>query len=331
MTSATSLRTLALGAALLFTVPTTALAQAELQTWLNPTLGKLMLRSDYKFTYVPGEPVEGQGTDLRILEHSFSLVLPLFQTTTDEWSLSGKVRLEDIDTRAILPDTGSRFPGELWDVRVGASYRHRFDNGWTAGASVTVGSASDKPFASLDEMIVRAVGMVRVPQGDRNAWLFSLIYASDQDFLGGVPIPGIAYLYSPSDRFTAVIGFPFSSIEWKPIEGLTLDAEYFPLRRVRARVTYQILPPLRIYAGFDWDNDHYYRADRQNKGDQLFYYEKRLTVGARFDLRHVGVELSGGYLFDRFFFEGEGYSDRHDNRLDVGSGPFVAAKVSVRF
>ncbi len=74
-----------------------------------------------------------------------------------------------------------------------------------------------------------------------------------------------------------------------------------------------------------------YRADRPNRGDQLFYYEKRLTTGARFDLRHVELELSGGYAFDRFFFEGENYSDCHDNRLDIGAGPFVAVRVSIRF
>jgi len=46
--------------------------------------------------------------------------------------------------------------------------------------------------------------------------------------------------------------------------------------------------------------------------------------------RHVGFELAGGYAFDRFYFEGENYSDRHDNRIDVGAGPFVSARLNVR-
>ena len=275
--------------------------------------------------------MEGQRAELQRIEHSFSLSVPLSQDSRNEWSLAADVSLQDLDTHAILPDTRERFPGELWDVRAGASYRHQFENGWIGGASLTVGSASDKPFASENEMIVRALGLLRVPHGDRNAWLFSLVYASDQEFLGGVPIPGIAYLYAPSDRFKAVIGVPFTSIEFRPLDALTLEAQYFPLRRVRARATYQLFRPLRLYAGFDWDNDHYFRADRQDKDDQLFYYEKRLTAGVRFDLRHVGFRLSGGYAFDRFYFEGESYSDRHHNRIDIDAGPFVAAQVSVRF
>lgn len=325
------LRALALGTALLIAGPTSAGAQAELQAWLDPTLGKQIPRTEYGLTYYPAERVEAQRTDLRLMEHGFSLSVPVFQDSLNEWALSARVKLLDLDTRAILPEIGERLPGELWDVRVGAGYRHKFENNWIGGASLTVSSPSDEPFASEDELILRAIGMLRVPHGDRNAWLFSLIYASDQELLGGLPVPGIAYLYAPSDRFRTVIGVPFTSIEVRPLDALTLEAQYFPLRRVRARATYQLFRPLRLFTGFDWDNDGYFRADRQDKEDQLFYYEKRLTAGVRFDLRHVGFRLSGGYAFDRFYFEGDEYSDRRHNRIDVDAGPFVAAQLSVRF
>jgi hypothetical protein len=49
----------------------------------------------------------------------------------------------------------------------------------------------------------------------------------------------------------------------------------------------------------------YYLADRGGKDDQ-FFYEKRIR------LRHVGIELTGGYVFDRLQFEGEGYSERNE-------------------
>ena len=122
-----------------------------------------------------------------------------------------------------------------------------------------------------------------------------------------------------------------SASEYKPLESLTLEALYVPVRRVRARVTWQIVQPLRAYVGFDWDHDHFYRADREDKSDKIFYYEKRLTAGLRFDLRHVGFEVSGGYALDRFYYEGESYSDRNDNRIDVGAGPFVVGRVNIRF
>jgi hypothetical protein len=57
----------------------------------------------------------------------------------------------------------------------------------------------------------------------------------------------------------------------------------------------------------------------------------RAYLGIRFDLEHIGVEVTGGYAFNRFYFEGEGYSDRFSNRIDVGAAPFIVGKLNLRF
>jgi len=313
--------------------PVPASAQAELLQWVDPTLGQMMGRADYRIQFFSEERVQRQPTHLDLVQHNFTLVAPIFQDTRDEWSVSARLRYQDYDTKAILPDSRQRFPQELWDARAGLSYRHKFDNDWILGGNVTVGSASDKPFHSVDELIVRATTLLRIPSGERNAWLLSLSYASDQDIFGmrHIPIPGVGYLWSPNDKFKAVIGLPITSIEYKPIEKLTLEATYFPVRTFRARATYAIFRPLRVFLGYDADHDSYYLADRGDKDDQLFYYEQRITGGIRFDLRHVGIELTGGYIFDRSFFEGETYSDRNENRFKVHAGTFVAVRVGVRW
>ena len=46
-------------------------------------------------------------------------------------------------------------------------------------------------------------------------------------------------------------------MEWKPFEHLTLQAPYIPVRTVKAKATYEVFRPLRVYAGFDWDDDWY--------------------------------------------------------------------------
>lgn len=320
-------------AAVVLATVVSAAAQAELQQWVDPTLGKMMGRGDYRIQFYSDERVEGQSTRLDLIQHNFTLVTPLSQNSTDEVALSARLRYQEYDTEARLPDSGQRLPSELFDARAGLSYRHKFANEWTLGGAVTVGSASDKPFHSEDELVVRAAALLRVPSGPRNAWLYSLTYASDVEIfnLRHLPIPGIAYLWAPSDTFRAVIGFPFTSVEYKPLERLTLEASYFPVRTVRARATYVIFRPLRVFVGFDADHDTYYLADRGDKNDQLFYYEKRITGGMRFDLRHVGVEITGGYVFDRFYFEGERYSERNENRFDVGDGTFISGRLSFRW
>ena len=323
---------LALVVAVLAIRPVPAAAQAELQMWLNPEMGKQIPRADYRYTFYPERKVEDQDTHFAMTEQRITLFTPLYQDSKDEWGFSAKTLYQDIDTHARFPKAGGVFPSELWDASASLSYRHKFDNGWTGGLSLMVGTASDVPFNSIDEMYFHLVALVRVPQGERNSWIFTLIYASDEEVFGQtLPVPGIAYAWNPSDKFQAVIGFPFSMIRYKPFENLTLDAEYYPFWTVRTRATWEIFRPLRAYAGFQWDSDHWYRADRGNKDDKIFYREMRLYAGIRFDLRYVGVEVTGGYAFNRFYFEGEGYSDRHDNRFDVGSAPFIVGKVNLRF
>lgn len=319
--------------AILLVAPVSAHAQSELVQWTDSTLGKMMGRADYRLQYYSTERVENQSARLDLDQHNFTLVAPVFQTPRDELSVSGRLRYQDYDTNAIFPDTNERFPRELWDVRAGLGYRHKFDNQWILGGTVTVGSASDRPFHSTDEMIVRAAGLLRVPSGDRDAWIFTLMYTSDVQIMGlrHVPMPGVAYLWQPSEQFRAVIGFPFTSVEYKPTEKLTLDVTYFPVRTFHARATYAMFRPFRIFLGFDSDHDAYYRADRGDKDDQLFYYEKRVTGGMRFDLRHVGIEVTASYVWDRFYFEGESFSDRSENRLDIEPGLAMGLRLGFRW
>ncbi len=331
MRPATGLLTLLLGAIFSLLVPAPAVAQEQ---WLSPTLGEIQLRADVRETYYPNERVRQQGTELKIFEERVGLSFPIWQNASDELSFSGSVRYQDLDTGdtpAILPGAHVQLPGDLWEIKFGPTYRHKFENGWIAGLNVQVGSSSNRPFHSIDEVTVRATAFLRVPQGERNAWIFTLNYTNFSEYFSGFPVPGIDFLYSPNDDFTLVFGFPFTYLEWKPFEKLTLQMSYTPVRTVKAKVTYEVFRPLRVYAGFDWDDDWYLRANRTRTNDRLFYYEKRLTGGIRFDLRHVGFEVSGGYAFDRFYFEAEKYSDRNNNRIDIHSGPFVIGKISVRF
>ena len=320
-----------LAAALSVLVPAGACAQEQ---WLTPTLGQLQLRADFRETYYPNERVRQQGTELKIFEERVGLSFPIWQNATDELSFSGSVRYQDLDTGdtpAILPGGQVQLPGDLWEIKFGPTYRHKFDNGWIAGFNVSVGSASNRPFHSMDEVTARATAFLRVPQGERNAWIFMLNYSNYSEYFAGLPVPGIDFLYSPNDNFTLIFGFPFTSLQWKPFEKLTVQVNYIPVRTVIAKVTYEIFQPLRVWAGFDWDDDWYLRANRTDTGDRLFYYEKRITGGIRFDLRHVGFEVSGGYAFDRFYFEADKYSERDQNRIDIHSGPFAIGKINLRF
>jgi hypothetical protein len=307
-------------------------AQGEFARLLGGELGKLTPRFSYQISGYPDADVKGQAAEFRLLQHQVSASYPLYQTARDEWALLGSLRAQDIRTNAVLPLSRVAFPDALWDISFGTQYRHRFDNNWIAGGAVTFGSASDTPFASGDEMTAQATAFVRIPHGEHGAWLGLLNYSSDREFLPNIPIPGIGYAYEPSSQLRLMLGIPFAYVEARPIPDLTLTASWLPIRTVGARAAYRLFGPLQVYGSFEWRNERYLRDGRADDDQRLFYYEKRIGGGIQWNIvGPVTLDVSGGYAFDRMYFEAEKYKDRNANRIDIQDGPYLSTQVVFRF
>jgi hypothetical protein len=297
--------------------------------WATPTLGHVPLSAAYHISWLPDEPVSGQPTHFGLVHEDASVRFPIWQDDRNEVTGSFHVRNDTIHTGAILPDTDQPFPDELWDIRMGVGYRHEFDNRWIAGVNFNFGSASNEPFHSVNELTVGLNAFVRIPSGERNAWLVSLSYSPTGEL--SFPIPGVAYMWVPSDQFHMNIGLPFM-VWYRPIEDLTLEASYMLITTIHARATYRICKPVRIYAGFDWSNESWYIVPREDDKERLFYYEQRLSVGAITNIgRMFLLDVSTGYVFNRLYFEGQHYSDRNFNRVDIDAAPLLSFQAQLRW
>ncbi|MBX9678015.1 MAG: hypothetical protein K2X38_04565 [Gemmataceae bacterium] len=291
---------------------------------VNPEFGNFPVVGNYELSWRPPAAVSGQPSDLAFVRNAFNVLFPIMEAENDEIAGSIQFRNESFyNTNVLLPDSNRELPHQLWDFRFGLGYRHRFDNGWIAGGNVVTGSVADRPFYSYREWYFAVNGYLAIPrQGTNDAWLFALLYNNLSPV--NYPLPSIAYLYRPSENFHASIGLPFT-VMWKPEERLTLDFSYVPIRTVRAQVQYMIALPLRAYAAYEWDNESYFLANRASYFDKLQYYEMRLSAGTRLFLSaHFGFDLQAGYAFDRYYFQGRDYSDRRQDRIDVGAGPYLA-------
>jgi hypothetical protein len=296
---------------------------------MGASVGHLVPRVDYRVTWFPDEEVRGQPTVLGYVQQDFSLLVPVWQCASDELSASASLRDEHFHTGAILPNSMVPFPEDLWNIRFGTSYRHLFDNGWIAGGSLSLGTASDKPFHSINEMTLGTNVFLRVPQGEHNAWLFTLSYSPVSEL--PFPIPGVAFLYQPTDYLRINIGLPFA-VMYQPLDDLTLELSYMLLRTVHARAICRVYRNVRVYAGFDWSNESYFLADRIDENNRFFYYDKRLSGGVQtFFGRQAMLDISGGYVFDRFYFQGHQYNDKNYDRINVGSGPLLGLRFELRF
>jgi hypothetical protein len=286
----------------------------------------------YSVTWYPSRPTSPvtNGTDFGLVRQNLSAPVPLWRDGGDSVRMTVGVQNSLFFTDARLPDSGRAFPDELWNVRLGLNYAHRFDNGWALTVGGNVGSASDKPFHSIDEMNVGFMSSLRVPVWDgRDAWLFSLSYSP----LGNLtfPIPGVAYQWNPSDELHVSIGLPLA-VTWRPIEDLTLTASYVPLTNVNARATYRLAEQLSLYGGFVWAYEAYFLADRTDKNERFLGYEKRLIGGVSWGFwQQATLDLNAGYAFDRYYGFGQNKIGNLHDQLNVAPGAFIGANVRVRY
>lgn len=301
--------------------------------FVDSPVGKVQPVISYQMRYYFEQPVRNQNTDFEMLYQEGTVLVPFWQNSQDEVSWIMNVRNETISTQAFLPDQNIAFPSALWDLRFGPNYRHRFKNDWVVGTSILFGSASNEPFNSTDDLELAANFFLKIPaKNKKDYWFVFLNYSNNREFLNQIPLPGFGYWFKTIPWFRGLVGLPLMGFEFVPHKTTTLGFFYFPARNIVGELAYQPYPFLRFFSYFQWSNERYFRANRPDTQDRLFYYEKQ--VGAGFTLRPTSFmewSTSGGYAFDRFYFEGRNYSDRFNDRIDIGSGPFISTRLSFRF
>lgn len=292
----------------------------------------LMANPHIGATWYPTQSTDQPGTALTIQRNYFQAAVPVYSNGRDTVVVTSHLDEMNVNTNAILPTTNQPFPGQLYNVAIGTNIFHQFDNGNVGGLVLDVGSASDVPFHSTSEILASGTAFLLIPRDDHSAWFVGVNASTNSQVLYGLPIPGGGYFYNPSENFQAIFGFPFSVISWKPARDWQLQYVYAFLTTMHARAVYQPTNNWQLYAGFDWTNENWRRVDRPQSADHFFYYEKRLSAGYLWWFRpNVGFELSGGWAFDRYFTEIDGFQLVGNNTVRIGAGPFVSAQFDVRF
>jgi hypothetical protein len=299
---------------------------------LGALIGPVWPRVSYGVTWHPSEPVHGQPTDLEIIRQDLRVSVPVWHEGPDMVALSANLRSETLNTDAVLPVSRTPLPDQFWNIGFGGAYTHQFDNGWTAGSNVRLGSASDRPFNNFDELTITSTSFLRIPVHEHDALILTLSVSNNTDFLNGIPIPGVAYLWQPTDWFRALVGFPFANVMIRPTNDLTIDLSYRFLYTFGGKVTYRFLPAWRVFAGYSSGVESYFLSESPDEHDRLFYSEQRVFAGLGWNIaRRVSLDLTGGYAFDRFYTEGHNFQTNSSDRLNIDNGPYVTFGVQMRF
>jgi len=292
----------------------------------------LMANPHVGFTWYPEQNTDQPGTRLSMERYYFQAAVPVYSKGADTFVLTSHFDETSVHTNAILPTTMQAFPSNLFNIAMGVNYFHQYDSGKVGGVVFDVGSASDKPFQSGREILASGTAFLLTPRDENSSWFVGVNASTNSQVLYGIPIPGGGYFYHPSENLQAIIGFPFSVISWKPSTDWQLQYVYAFLTTMHARAVYQPTQKWQAYAGFDWTNENWRRAERVNENDHFFYYEKKLATGFLYWFKpNVGFEMSGGYAFDRYFSEIDGFKLVGDNTVHIGASPYVSAQIDIRF
>ena len=302
---------------------------------LTGVIGNLMQTNPHVGgTLYATEGVPGQNATLGMSRQFVQFAAPVWSNGNDTLVFSTHVQSTLLNTTAVLPITNMALPGQLWNIWFGVNYFHVFDDGSIGAMLFEAGSASDKPFSQTRNDSAAGTGLWIIPDGDRNAWILGLQASTNSQVLYNIPIPGVAYLYSPNDDFQAILGFPYTALNYRIQDDFQVQLLYMFLTTVHTRLSYQPSTKWQTYIGFDWMNENYALANRIDSGERFFYYEKRAIAGWQWWwTKHFAGEIAGGYAFDRYFDTSTGFSFNLSgpNRVSVGSGPFVTLQLDYRF
>ena len=292
----------------------------DLSMILSPKVNDFTIFGEISTNQYPTKDVEGQASKVGLSEYRLTIAHQLWNSDSEEWLLLANYRRMGLNTDAILPITGAPVPDNLENFNVGLGYRRIYDSGALFGSLIQLGSASDQPFDSSDEVYVIGNVFVQVPFKEDDGWLFALNINSNRF----IPVlPGVAY-HRIRPKYDAVVGIPFVDARFHPTEKISVKVSYVPINAVYTELSYSVTENTSVFTSFEWREFFFTRANRMDDDVLLEYDEKRLATGLRFLLPRVGrITLSGGYAFDRTIGEGDDVSSRNANEIEIGDAVFI--------
>lgn len=271
--------------------------------------------------WAPAVGVAGQDADLGVNAEFARVAAPLGVPAESRplWLAIAKFGRLELVTDAVLPDSGRPIPDQLWLIETGFMHVRPLADGGSIGGNFLFGSASDRPYAAGRDLTLMTVGFYNRPaaHGD-DEWSFSVFYSPTSQL--PYPLPGIAYVWRPSDRLEAKIGLP-PALEWRPNDDWTLTANYFPLVNFNATARRRLADGFALIAFYRSDTEIYFLADRVQNDQRFYVFDQRAAAGLERTLgRGFALEATASYLFDRQLFQGTNFLSNRTDEVRFASG-----------
>ncbi len=220
-------------------------------------------------------------------------------------------------------------PNQLIDQTMAVALGLPQNDKWTVDFTFGGGLASNMQYKDDNAYYAKANAMVTYAIDETSDITFGLNYDGNRPFFPDVPLPGVAYTKRVSKNFMYIVGFPFATVQYSPIENLNLYGTVTPGSLIGG-ATYNILPKLQAYADYNEHFDGFWVSGNQ-ENDRLFIQIKRVEAGFKVPVcQNFDFTIGGGFAFNTQ--ARHGWDTRNDSLVARFSDePFLRVGFGIRF
>lgn len=262
-----------------------------------------------------------EGKPTVIEQSKMSIATPIYNKNGESFAMSlGGGRILFNESQVF--DNGEKTPKSLERVDLGVQYSTTLKKRAFWGLRGSLGSASDQPFRTKEEVTFSLSTFYTKPGDGRGQWIYTVFLSNNNSLANYIPIPGFIYLYR-NQGFTGMFGLPFLSIQWTPKAPWLFSMSYF-ITNFNNEIAYGLRDKFQTFLGFAISQQNFLRADREERTDRLFFNEKKIFLGTRSPLTNeISGEFQTGLSFDRKLKEGKRFNDI-DLEADMGRSWYLS-------
>lgn len=261
---------------------------------------------------------EGQKSP-SIIENILRLSMPVFISGENKVSVSlnaGKLSTGE----AFDLDSGIKLPQDLYRTNLGLQYSRRLANKRMFGVQGSFGYAGDEFDSNTQSYSLSA--NYSYPGSKEGHWVLMVLFSNNSPLGDGVPIPGFFYIHK-TENFTGVFGLPIMSLQWTPIDRLSLSLSALgPL--IKSEISYGTIDEIQVFTGLSWNQQRYLLSSREKEEDRLTLEDKKIEAGLRKPIsKKILAEFKLGHSFDRAVYLGEGLFNRDSGETTLKASSFA--------
>jgi Domain of unknown function (DUF6268) len=230
-----------------------------------------------------------------------------------------------------LRNDGQILPGQFTDASVGASIGILAQDKWVAGIALGVGYASANVFNDGNAIYYKADLAVGYTIDDRQTIGFVLNYDGNRSIFPDVPLPGFQYTNRHSDELTFSIGFPFTSLTYKPDGKWTFEFAYAIPDSFTGKIDYAVSKEFGAFVAVTDKNMAFHWNELSDGDDRIFFSQTKAELGVRGTVNEsINFVVAGGYAFRQKFEVGFDTRDS-DTVTKVDAAPYGRVGFEMKF